>query len=128
MRTFSIIRRSEIKLKKSVGLEQLRVLSGILTDVGISFKRAETMKKDKAINYLKYLHKLERNHRASLITHDVTNIIQGIRLEFLRCYQEQGKGYSGGRIQALTAMNPPSPHSLVFQTSGSPLPMKLAEK
>jgi len=85
------------------------------------------MNRSKAIKYLKYLHKLERNHRASLITHDVANIIQEIRLEFLAHYQEQGKGYSGGRIQALTAMNPPSPHSLVFQTSGSPLPMKLAK-
>ncbi len=46
------------------------------------------MTQDKAIEYLKYLHKLERNHRKSLITLEVAALVEKIRLEFIAAYRE----------------------------------------
>ncbi len=47
------------------------------------------MTKDKAIQYLKYLHEVEQNHRANILTQDIAEAIEKVRLEFVAAYRER---------------------------------------
>lgn len=47
------------------------------------------MKKDKAIEFLRYLHKLEGNHRDNLITFEVALVLEKVRFEFIAAYSEE---------------------------------------
>jgi len=42
------------------------------------------MKREDAIKYLKFLHQIENNYRQSIITFDIAEAIQEVRLEFIK--------------------------------------------
>jgi len=44
------------------------------------------MTKESAINYLRFLHELEQSYSSNLLTMDLRQIVEDIRLEFLRSY------------------------------------------
>jgi len=46
------------------------------------------VKKDNAIKYIKYLHKMEQNQRKSLITLEIASLVEEIRLEFVAAYRQ----------------------------------------
>jgi len=43
----------------------------------------------KAIEYLKYLHKLEDKYRSNILTVELASLVEQVRLEFVVAYREQ---------------------------------------
>jgi hypothetical protein len=46
------------------------------------------MSKDNAIEYLRYLHKLEQEQRESILTYELAVIVERIRLEFIELFRK----------------------------------------
>jgi len=42
--------------------------------------------KNKAIEYLKYLHELEAKYRSNLVTLEIASLVEQVRLEFVAAY------------------------------------------
>ena len=47
------------------------------------------MSRTKVLEYLKYLHELEKTYRSDLMTLELASLIEQIRLEFVAAYQER---------------------------------------
>jgi len=47
------------------------------------------MKKDKAIEYLKYLHQMEQKYRKNIFTLEVASLIEKVRFKFIASYREE---------------------------------------
>jgi len=47
------------------------------------------MSRAKAIEYLKYLHKLEDKYRSNILTVELASLVEQVRLRFVAAYREQ---------------------------------------